>query len=247
MSTHSTPKLCACGCGSEISQTATWHVGHANRTLSREPLHCLRCGKEFPRKNYLPRIFCSDTCYNANRAEYNNVQYTCPVCDKVFTAIKSSYRVCCSRACTEENKKGRDRFWSRVAKSTDHWKWLGACTASGYGHLKIDGVQVSVHRYSWELHYGPIPEGLFVCHKCDVRNCLRPDHLFLGTAKDNMQDALRKGKLNHGTKLNIDKVRAIRVLIEHGGMTNKEIGDLFDVERETITCIRSGRTWNGIL
>lgn len=76
------------------------------------------------------------------------------------------------------------------------WLWEGAL-AGKYGVIVQDGKNLSAHRYSWELHNGDIPNGLWVLHKCDTPSCVNPDHLFLGTAKDNMQDALRKGRLNY--------------------------------------------------
>ena len=90
-----------------------------------------------------------------------------------------------------------DRFWARVEKGENCWEWTGA-TAVGYGYLGLgrreDGI-AGAHRISWQLHYGEIPPGMDVCHHCDNRKCVRPDHLFLGTRRQNMQDASRKGRL----------------------------------------------------
>lgn len=92
------------------------------------------------------------------------------------------------------------RFWDKVNKTDDCWNWTGAVINSGYGTFfiaKVNGVSrlKLAHRVAWELANGPIPEGLFVLHRCDNRRCVRPDHLFLGTAKDNTHDAMRKGRL----------------------------------------------------
>lgn len=92
------------------------------------------------------------------------------------------------------------RFWSKVEKTDGCWLWRGSTNPrSGYGMLGVieDGRKLHkyAHRKSWEMANGSIPPGLFVCHHCDVRNCVRPDHLFLGTHTDNMRDAASKGRL----------------------------------------------------
>lgn len=68
-------------------------------------------------------------------------------------------------------------------------------TRSGYGAIKINSKTLGAHRVSYELRFGKIPEGLFVCHKCDNKRCINPSHLFVGTAKDNMQDCKKKDDL----------------------------------------------------
>lgn len=85
-----------------------------------------------------------------------------------------------------------ERFWEKVNKTDSCWLWTGGCGASGYGHIWNGAKHETTHRFSYRLHVGEIPHGLNVCHKCDVRNCVRPDHLFLGTDSDNRNDALSK-------------------------------------------------------
>jgi hypothetical protein len=89
------------------------------------------------------------------------------------------------------------RFWSKIDKSGECWLWTGALYKTGYGHVRINRHDYRAHRIVYELLKGPIPEGLFVCHTCDVRRCVRPEHLWLGTTGDNTRDASAKGRMSY--------------------------------------------------
>ena len=88
------------------------------------------------------------------------------------------------------------RFWDKVEKTDKCWNWkAGIRGENGYGCFKVNGKNENSHRVSWRITFGEIPEGLLVCHHCDNRLCVRPEHLFLGTYKDNMQDCSLKGRI----------------------------------------------------
>jgi hypothetical protein len=129
------------------------------------------------------------------------------------------------------------------------WLWTGTINDGRYGALSLCGKPISAHRLSWLLHHGDIPQGKFVLHKCDVKSCVNPDHLFIGTAKDNTADMLKKkrhrttrGSDRHNAKLSDMDVHNIRFL---RGMRVKckDIAEFYDVGRRTISSIATRRYW----
>lgn len=144
------------------------------------------------------------------------------------------------------------RFWSRVAKGDGCWEWTGAVKSNGYGHLGIKYQTFLAHRVAWTLAYGPIPDSLVVCHKCDNRLCCRPDHLFLGTIADNQHDMFSKGRgrigigpgeLNEQAKLTASEVQTIRAMHAAGTHTQSALAAMFGVGRTTITMIVNRKNW----
>lgn len=102
------------------------------------------------------------------------------------------------------------RFWVKVEKSDTCWLWTASLAGKGYGQFAPGGHQgtpLMAHRVAWEITNGAIPDGLFVCHRCDNPKCVRPDHLFLGSNAENMQDASRKGRIKNQ---NADKTHCDR-------------------------------------
>lgn len=102
----------------------------------------------------------------------------------------------------------KTRFLEQIEKIPFHdcWEWAGDVGDHGYGRLAAgaSGAKILAHRFSWEFHEAkPIPPGLFVCHHCDNRSCVRPDHLFLGTVADNNADMHRKGRYGKGPRPNM--------------------------------------------
>lgn len=143
------------------------------------------------------------------------------------------------------------RFWKNVDKTDGCWNWTGTRTDKGYGRFKTSTKNWRAHRLSYEMHCGPIPEGMQVLHECDNPSCVRPDHLFLGTNADNMADKCAKGREAHvgvkgvqhpKAKLTEDDVRTIRSM--RG--TLREAATRFGVSQTTISDIRSRRCWSHI-
>ncbi len=181
-----------------------------------------------------------------------NDLYSSGLCSKHYSRLRTT-------GTFEDGKKARataeERFWRQVNKNSNNgcWEWMGALRTTGYGQLSVGGrkgKQVSAHRYSWELHNGPIPKydsyhGMIVMHTCDNRKCVNPKHLRLGTQKDNVDDMdVKQRRINaqpagqkHGNaKFTDDQVREIRV----SPLNNAELGRIYGVPRQTIRYLRKG-------
>lgn len=141
------------------------------------------------------------------------------------------------------------RLWRAidVGHPRDCWNWQGKIESNGYGRIKVAGRMVSAHRSVWVDVYGPIPDGLYVLHRCDNRSCANPYHLFLGTNDENMADMVAKGRAprgerNKASKLTEADVRAIRVSTEGRGI----LAERYSVTTANIGMIQRRATWRHV-
>ena len=154
--------------------------------------------------------------------------------------------------------KGTDyeRFLTHVIKQDDGcWIWKADIRRDGYGqycwYKDKKRTRLGAHRASWQFVHGPITDGLFVLHKCDVRRCVNPDHLFLGTQKDNVQDCLSKNRLptgerHYNSKLTEEQVRNI-LRLSHAGFSVREIARSFPVHERQVGRIIRGERWASVV
>jgi hypothetical protein len=153
------------------------------------------------------------------------------------------------------------RFMEKVTilPESGCWIWTGSIGKAGYGTFNAgNGRYISAHRWSYDYHNGEIPKGMNVCHKCDIRCCVNPEHLFIGTQRENMIDASLKGRISrkgnniigekhHLSKLNADCVRQIRAEYNGNYGELKELAKRFNVSENTILRAFSKKTWRHVI
>jgi hypothetical protein len=149
------------------------------------------------------------------------------------------------------------RFLSRLDRTSSPdgcWLWTGGMTGNGRGaaYATIDGVyrQCPAHRLAYMIFHGDIPEGLFVCHHCDIPRCCNPDHLFIGTNRDNMIDMYRKGRNKQPrgescsqSRLTLEQAKDILRRYKPYKVTTKMLADEYGVSMGAIAGIVRGRNW----
>jgi hypothetical protein len=184
----------------------------------------------------------------------------CKKCDKEFMALKhdvirGKMNFCslkCSTGFRNSSKKllPHEIFFNNIA-TDENGCWIYK-VGNRYGKIYIERKTITAHRYSYLLHKGSIPNGLCVCHKCDVMKCVNPDHLFLGTKKDNVQDMLsknrgnrKKGSKHHRTILNEEQIAQIKRRILNGERIH-HLKDEYGVNRTMLYQMKAGKSWNHV-
>lgn len=155
----------------------------------------------------------------------------------------------------QNRRRGRRRitledpseFWKRIQKPVGCWLYDGAKEVNGYGYLNNPlgdtPKYITAHRLAWILTFGPVPEGLVVMHKCDVRSCVNPDHLKLGTDAENTEDKISKQRFV--ARLKPEEVVEVKRMLAAGEYQNA-IAKKFGVDESTIHAIKKGRTWKHV-
>lgn len=180
----------------------------------------------------------------------------CIVCgEKIFQKRNRksiSKRLVCNANCRASLNKSRnlESFSEKYTISPSGcWEWQCYIDPLGYSRIYLNGKQYRGHRYTWELYNGEIPEGMNVLHKCDNRKCINPDHLFLGTQKDNVRDMISKNrqKVIHGeihpkTKLTNKDVIEIFLSDKKSVFWAKKFG----LTESAISSIRTGKSWSKV-
>jgi len=190
-------------------------------------------------------------------------EFICEVCSTRFRVYPADIRKgggkCCSVVCRNRRLASRNKrpieesFWEKVQKTDGCWVWTGGGkTNDGYGQLHRNGTTVRAPRLSWRIHFGQIPEGHHVLHRCDNPACVRPDHLFTGTDADNMADSRLKGRHAHGethgfAKLTDLLVIQIRREYACGSLGQSDLAEKYGVSRGAIQNVVEGTTWRHLI
>ena len=208
--------------------------------------YCKECQKE----NWRNRMENNKKDYSDRRKElwFKNKDRKCPNCKIKFLGKKRPY--CSSQCCF---------LHQTIRNENGCLEWKGLLNIGGYGYFTDYSIEKRVlsHRYSYKIYKGEISNKLHVCHKCDNRKCCEPDHLFLGTDKENMQDCkdkgrtakgdlvARRGEFNGNSKFTNEIVLDIRKMCEEG-YKDRQIANKYNCSVFQVNAVRHRRTWKHI-
>lgn len=137
-----------------------------------------------------------------------------------------------------------------VGEKSKCWNWTGSKSGGRYGTIQTGGIQLAAHRVAWQMENGKIPRGKYICHHCDNPACVNPNHLFLGTPKENSRDRETKQRSNRpygeqhaNSKLNAKRVLKIRKILASNEKSAAETARLFGVNESTICKIKNRKSW----
>lgn len=233
---------------------------------------CAECGADFStipcRIRVGKGIYCSRLC--ATSSKRTLAAHYCVTCEREYFPttkdIRGGSKNCsleCSRIFRTKQKNDlaliTKRFWAKVDKRGDCWLWTASKRRLGYGQFRMRFRLYLAHQASYILTYGVIPDGLMVCHRCDNPPCVNPDHLFLGTQSDNMQDMVAKkrgwtqqpGNVKQGlessvAKFTADQVLAIRAAAANKTMTQVEMMKVYNAGEATIYRVIHKKTYRDV-
>lgn len=224
---------------------------------------CLICKSEFKSYDVGKRAntkCCSKVCADKSKKvlRVDRLYKECRYCGSGYKVLPHQTKKYCSIKCQHVDSRIRDKLTDSekferlknsynkfVIKKEGCWSWNGSLAGGGYGCLRYLDKPMAAHRVSWILHKGSIPEKMHVLHACDVKICSNPDHLFLGSHRDNMRDMRSKGYHKQYSKLNTSQVKEIKELLKTE-LTQKEIAQKYNVNFVTIHDIKHNKTWKTI-
>lgn len=242
MNDHTTydqsPKLCECGCGqpAPIATVTNRKYGW----IKGQPLRFIHGHNAKKKLKNKPTSYCACGCgqpVTPRRKRENGHE----IGKWIVPQFISGHN---------RRRHAENRFWEKVNKNGPNgcWLWTNSLNRAGYGRLGVGDTIVLAHRFSYELHKGPIEDGLGCLHRCDNPACVNPDHLFLGTQNDNIQDMINKKRNSlplMRAKLTESDVLAIRQL-HKAGERLVTLGKRYNVTPETISDIVKHKTWRHI-
>lgn len=237
------------------------------RTSCQISCQCGTCGTQF--RVYPSAIkrgegkYCSDPCYRKAlpgrpRGQTTKIPCVCKQCHASFLQYRSEISKgggrYCSETCRRQDKKlTAEKFWAKTHQEPNGcWTWTGTRSPDGYGLVRgPKRTQIRAHRFAYELTLGPIPDGLFVCHKCDNPPCCNPAHFFLGTHQENQADRIAKGRSSHGervhfSKLRVSQVAEIRARYAAGGTSHSVLARDYGVSPSLIGFIVTRKIWKQV-